>query len=156
MFDDMIAEEKRFGERIVLESDHFLAFIPFFTDYPYGVFIVCKTNPTAITEFTETQKQELGEMLQTIVGGMDCLFDRLFPYMMVMHQSPVDEKDAHDFYRFHIEFYPPLRDENKIKYNASSETGGWAAANPRKVEETAGGLREAVLKYKKMRDCNVQ
>lgn len=155
MFDDMIAEEKRFGERVILESDHFLAFIPFFTDYPYGVFIVSKTNQTAITEFTDIQKHELGEMLQTIVGGMDCLFDRLFPYMMVMHQSPVKGEDVHDFYRFHIEFYPPLRDENKIKYNASSETGGWAAANPRKVEETAGDLRKAVLKYKNKGNRNV-
>lgn len=154
MFDDMIAEEKRFGERIILESDHFLAFIPFFTDYPYGVFIVSKTNQTDITEFKETQKQELGEMLQNIVGGMDCLFDRLFPYMMVMHQSPVNGKDVHDFYRFHIEFYPPLRDESKIKYNASSETGAWATANPRKVEETSVELREAVLKYKRNHRCD--
>lgn len=148
LFEDMIAEEKRFGGRIILENDDFLSFIPFFTDYPYGVFIVSKANKTAITEFTETEKQALADMMQNIVGGMDHVYDRLFPYMMVMHQGPANGEDVHDIYRFHIEFYPPLRDQNKIKYNASSETGGWAAANPRKVEETAPILRQAVEVYR--------
>ncbi|HEX7066384.1 MAG TPA: galactose-1-phosphate uridylyltransferase [Bacillales bacterium] len=147
LFEDMIAEEKRFGERVILENDHFIAFIPFFTDYPYGVFIVSKTNHTAITEFTEVQKRQLGEILQNVVGGMDRVYNRSFPYMMTMHQEPAAGDDVHDYYRFHIEFYPPLRGEDKIKYNASSETGGWAAANPRKVEETSAILRSAVSEY---------
>lgn len=149
MFADMIAEEQRFAERVVLENDHFIAFIPFFTDYPFGVFVVSRANKTDITEFDETEKQALGDMLQTIVGGMDRIYDRLFPYMMVMHQGPADGRDVHDIYRFHIEFYPPLRNTHQIKYNASSETGGWAAANPRKVEETAPELREAIQKYRR-------
>lgn len=146
MFDDMIEEEKRFGKRVIFENEHFIAFIPFFTDYPYGVFVVSKTNQTDMTEFTSEQKEDLGDMLQKIVGGMDLLFDRPFPYMMTMHQSPIKAGNTHDYYRFHIEFYPPLRSEDRIKFNASSETGGWAAANPRKVEETSEELRRAVEK----------
>ncbi|MBM7645170.1 UDPglucose--hexose-1-phosphate uridylyltransferase [Scopulibacillus daqui] len=148
MFDDMIAEEKRFKERVILENEAFIAFIPFFTDYPFGVFVVSKENKTAITDFTEQEKHQLGDMLQTIVGGMDKIYDRLFPYMMVMHQRPSNGEDVSPFYRFHIEFYPPLRDRHKIKYNASSETGGWAAANPTRVEDNAKILREAINKFK--------
>lgn len=147
LFEDMLDEERSFSERVILENNHFFAFIPFFTDYPYGVFIVSKANKTTLTEFTKPEKQALGEMLQNIIGGMDRVYDRLFPYMMAMHQGPANGEDVHDIYRFHIEFYPPLRDANKIKYNASSETGGWAAANPRKVEETAPILRAAVEEY---------
>ncbi|HEU5139229.1 MAG TPA: galactose-1-phosphate uridylyltransferase [Bacillales bacterium] len=152
LFDDMIAEEKRFGERVILENEHFIAFIPFFTDYPFGVFIISKTNQTAITEFTEDQKRDVGEILQNVVGGMDRVYNRSFPYMMTMHQEPVSGNDVHDFYRFHIEFYPPLRGEDKLKYNASSETGGWAAANPMKVEETSAVLRSAVSEYARERN----
>ncbi len=147
LFDAMIKEEKAFDQRIILENDAFIACIPFFTDYPYGVYVISKENKTAITEFNENEKRVLGEMLQTIVGGMDLLYNKLFPYMMVMHQRPASSEDVSDYYRFHIEFYPPLRDENKIKYNASSETGGWAACNPTSVEENAGYLREAIAKY---------
>lgn len=151
LFDDMLAEELRFDGRIVSENESFLAFIPFFTDYPFGVFIVSKANKTDMTQFTEDEKQALGEMVQDVVGGMDRVYDRPFPYMMVMHQGPANDQDVRDIYRFHIEFYPPLRDRDKIKYNASSETGGWAAANPRKVEETAPVLREAVTAYREER-----
>ncbi|WEG12903.1 galactose-1-phosphate uridylyltransferase [Pullulanibacillus sp. KACC 23026] len=149
LFDVMIEEEKAFGERVILEGKTFIAYIPFFTDYPFGVHLVCKTNKTAITEFTNDEKEELGNMLQSLVGGMDCLYNRLFPYMMVMHQRPSNLEDPKDYYRFHIEFYPPLRDKDKIKYNASSETGGWAAANPTKVEETSTLLRDAIQVYLK-------
>ncbi|HEU5140968.1 MAG TPA: galactose-1-phosphate uridylyltransferase, partial [Bacillales bacterium] len=126
----------------------------FFTDYPYGVFIVSKTDHTAITEFTEAEKQDLGDILQNTVGGMDRVYDRNFPYMMTMHQEPASGNDVHDYYRFHIEFYPPLRGKDKLKYNASSETGGWAAANPMKVEETSETLRTAVAKYMRERESN--
>ncbi|MDM5340741.1 galactose-1-phosphate uridylyltransferase [Fictibacillus enclensis] len=152
MFDDMVAEEKRFGERVILETEHFIAFIPFFTDYPYGAYIVSKDERTAITEFSEEEKMELGDMLQELVGGMDLIYDKLFPYMMVMHQRPSDRKDDYnDFYRFHIEFYPPLRASDKIKYNSSSETGGWAAANPTKVEDNAEILRNCIQRYHEKR-----
>jgi UDPglucose--hexose-1-phosphate uridylyltransferase len=152
LFDDMIHEEKQFGQRVILENEYFIAFIPFFTDYPYGVFVVNKNNKTAITEFTEEEKIALGDMIQDLVGGMDNIYDKLFPYMMVMHQRPSNLGSYQDIYRFHIEFYPPLRDKDKIKYNASSETGGWAAANPTKVEDNAQILRDAIKKYRK-EDC---
>jgi len=79
------------------------------------------------------------------------LFDKPFPYMMCVHQSPVNAeeyKDSDKYYNFHIEFYPPLRDANRIKYYASSEMGAWAATNTRAIEETAEELREAVGRFK--------
>ena len=43
-----------------------------------------------------------------------------------------------------LNFYPPFREANKIKYYASSEMGAWAAANTSAVEETAPVLRKLV------------
>jgi UDPglucose--hexose-1-phosphate uridylyltransferase len=57
-------------------------------------------------------------------------------------------KDSEKYYHFHIEFYPPLRDENKIKWYASSEMGAWAAANTMAVEDTAPILKEAINRYR--------
>ena len=64
--------------------------------------------------------------------------------MMCMHQTPVNDKkyvDAADYYAFHIEFYPPLRARDKIKWYAGSEMGAGAAANPLDVDECAEVLR---------------
>lgn len=154
LFDKMIAEEQKDGRRIIFETEHFLVFLPFFTDYPYGVFVVAKNKTIYISDFDEQQKMELAKVLKDVVGLFDHLFDRDFPYMMCIHQAPVNEpkwSNASDFYRFHIEFYPPLRTESAIKYYASSEMGAWAAANTRNVEDTAIELKTALKKYKNAR-----
>ena len=144
---DMNREEKEFTQRVIYENDDFIAYIPFFTDYPYGLFITSKRHLTALSDFTEREKHSLADMLKQMTGAMDTLFDRLFPYMMVIHQRPVNSESVEEYYHFHIEFYTPLREPNKIKYYASSEMGAWAACNPHAVEETSGKLREAHQRY---------
>lgn len=147
---DMNQEESAFAQRIIGENDSFLAYLPFFTDYPFGVFIVSKAHRGNITEFTAQEKLDLAEILKNITGSFDTLFNRLFPYMMCFHQTPVncaEYADAIDFYHFHIEFYTPLRDANKIKYYASSEMGAWAACNPVAVEDTAKLLKQAYATF---------
>lgn len=150
LFDAMIEEEKRFGKRVIAENEHFISFLPFFTDFPYGMFIVAKMPKTALSDFTAAEKRNLAVMLKEMTGTMDALFDRPFPYMMVLHQRPVNGESVEDYYRFHIEFYPPLRDQNRIKYYASSEMGAWAACNPKAVEETAEELRAAYGRYRQI------
>lgn len=147
---DMNREEKKFEQRVIIENDHFICYLPFFTDYPYGVFIVSKEHKTALPDFTAEERIALADILKQTTGTMDELFDRLFPYMMVLHQRPVHYDEAvESYYHFHIEFYPPLRARDRIKYYASSEMGAWAATNPLCVEETAVHMREAHQKYLK-------
>lgn len=141
---DMNKAEAEFGGRIVGETDTWVAYIPFFTDYPYGVFAVPKRHISYLWECTEEETKDLAKLLRTLTSAFDHLFDAPFPYMMVYHQHPVNSPEyeaAKDFYHFHIEFYPPFREANKIKFYASSEMGAWAAANTSAVEETALELR---------------
>ncbi|UFJ39612.1 galactose-1-phosphate uridylyltransferase [Brevibacillus humidisoli] len=144
---DINQEEQRFQQRMIHENEHFFAYIPFFTDYPYGLFIASKSHKTSLSAFSAEERRSLAEMLKDMTGAMDTLFDRLFPYMMVLHQKPVNGEDVEAFYHFHIEFYTPLRGPNQIKYYASSEMGAWAPCNPHAVEETAEHLRQAYRRY---------
>ncbi|MDF2572725.1 MAG: galT [Sporomusa sp.] len=147
---DMNKEEVDFKQRLIGENNSFLAYLPFFTDYPYGIFITSKKHKGNITQFNNQEKRDLAEMLKNITGAFDALFNKLFPYMMCFHQTPVNSEeyaDAEVFYHFHIEFYPPLREANKIKFYASSEMGAWAACNPVAVEQTAVTLREAYNRF---------
>jgi UDPglucose--hexose-1-phosphate uridylyltransferase len=147
MFDDMIDEEKRFDRRVILENDYFIAFIPFFTDTPFGVFVVYKGNKTALTEMTEAEKTALGDILQELVGGFDHLFDRTFPYMMGIHGRPSNYENVEAYYRFHIEFYSPLQTKDKLKLNAASETAGWAVGIPTRAEDNAILLNDAIQRF---------
>lgn len=147
LFADLNTAEKKYKRRVVLENKSFIAYIPYFTDYPFGVFVVNKKLKGNITQFTPTEKSDLAAMLKKLTAGFDKIYDRQFPYMMCLHQTPVNEKkyaDAENYYAFHIEFYPPLRAKDKIKWYAGSEMGAGAAANPLDVDECAAILRKCM------------
>ncbi|MCO5248116.1 MAG: galactose-1-phosphate uridylyltransferase [Chitinophagales bacterium] len=151
LFDEMIKAEKSDGRRIIFETANFIVFLPYFTDYPYGIFIVSKIPILFIDELNTSQLAELGKVIRDVCGMFDNLYGQTFPYMMCMHQGVINNvkwADQKDFYRFHIEYYPPLRAKGVVKYYASAETGAWAATNPRLVEETALELKTALEKYR--------
>lgn len=146
IFCDMLEQELEDGRRIIFKNEHFTVFLPFFTEWPYGVYIFSNSHKKYITEFTAEERQALGETIKTTVGMLDTVFDRPFPYMMCMHNAPVNCGENDDFH-FHIEFFPPLRAADKQKFNASSETGAWAHCNPTAPEEKAEELRQALARY---------
>jgi len=148
---DINREERSSGVRVVYENEDFLGYIPFFTDYPYGLFLAPKEHLTFVTDLDGRARDSLALALRDTVGAFDLLFDRPFPYMMSFHQGPVNSPEydgVRRYYHLHIEFYPPLRDADKIKFYASSEMGAWAACNPASVEETAEKLRDAFVRFR--------
>ena len=152
IFCRMNKEETNAGLRIIHENEDFIAYIPFFADYAYGVYIVAKSHKATIADFNEREKENLGKILRDITGMYDNLFDFNFPYMMCMHNAPVNNEDEkyeglEKFYHFHIELYPPLRAADKQQFQASSETGVWAHCNPTAPEEKAAEMREALKRY---------
>ncbi|MCI8361359.1 MAG: galactose-1-phosphate uridylyltransferase [Clostridiales bacterium] len=152
IFDDMLLEEQKAGQRIIFENEHFSVFLPFFCEYPYGVYIMSKRHVGSIDQFTDEEKRSLAATLQETAGMLDSLFGFKFPYMMCMHNAPVNGEDTSDYYHFHIEFFPPLRSADKQKFNASSETGAWAHCNPTAPEEKAEELREAHKRFIERQD----
>ena len=147
LFCDMLRDEKEFGKRIIIENEDFVTFLPFFSEYPYGVYIASKAQRQNLDEMTDREKDNLAKILRETAGMLDSLFDYTFPYMMCMHQAPVNSGDTGDYYHFHIEFFPPMRSADKQKFNASSETGCWAHCNPTAPEEKAEELRAAHKKF---------
>ncbi len=148
LFDAIIAIEKKEDTRIVLETADFISLIPCFTDYPFGVFIISKAkNCLTFSDFTPAFFSQLAYHLNKITTAFEQVYQRPFPYMMCIHQAPVNYEDASncgDFFRFHIEFYPPLRSATRLKYYASSEQGAWAAANPCDTNECAQLLKKYI------------
>lgn len=135
--------------RIIFENESFVVYLPFFSEYPYGVYISSKRHLGSLADMTDLEKDHLGITVRDTAGTLDSLYDRKFPYMMCMHQVPVNSGEYNEFYHFHIEFFPPLRSKNKIKFNASSETGAWAHCNTTAPEDKAIELRAAYDRYMK-------
>jgi len=144
---DMLKDEAASGDRVIFENEDFIVFLPFFSEYPYGMYIAGKSHKQNLTQFNEREKANLARALKETTGALDALFNFAFPYMMCMHQDPVNSGDFHEYYHFHFEFFPPMRASNKQKFNASSETGAWAHTNPTNPEEKAAELREAHRRF---------
>lgn len=140
---DILAEEKADGRRIVAENDSFAAYTPFFARYPYEVHISAKRHLQDVTQMNATEQIKLAEILKQVTAAYDKVFEVSFPYMMVLHQRPSDGGD-YEYYHFHIEFYPPLRTTNKLKYLAGSEAGAGMFINDTLAEEKAAELRALV------------
>lgn len=147
IFCDMLKEELRFKKRIIFANDHFTVFLPFFTEYPYGVYIFANRHIQNVAQFTDAERDAFGVTVKQVVGMFDSLFDTRFPYMMCMHNAPVNSGDFSRDYHFHVEFFPPMRAADKQKFNASSETGVWAHCNPTAPEEKSEELRAAYRRF---------
>ena len=59
---------------------------------------------------------------------------------MALHQAPTDGR-RHEGFHFHIEFHPPLRKPNLLKYLAGPEIGGGSFLSDTSPEEKAAELR---------------
>ena len=146
---DFFAAEVEDGRRIVYRNDSFSIYLPFYSEYPYGINIVANRHVRTIDDLTKEEEKDLADAVLMAAGTLDSLFDTKFPYMMCMNNAPVnlDGVDEPD-YHFHIEFFPPMRSADKIKYNASSETGAWAHCNTTAPEAIAEDLRSAAVRFR--------
>lgn len=147
LFCEMLRQEVAFEQRVIFRNEHFTVFLPFFTEYPYGVYIMSNAHRPTIADFTEEERFSLAETLRRTTGMLDSLFGYKFPYMMCMYNAPVNGEDPSAYFHWHIAFYPPMRSADKVKFNASSETGAWAHCNPTCPEETAKELRAAYERF---------
>lgn len=139
LFCHILDNEMQEQKRIVAQNNSFVAFIPFFARWPYEIHIYAKRHLQYITEFSTEEGRDFAIILKTVTQKYDNLFGFSFPYMMVMHQAPVDKKYA--YYHFHVEFYPPHRSKTKLKYLAGCESGAGTFINDTVPEEKAYELR---------------
>jgi UDPglucose--hexose-1-phosphate uridylyltransferase len=82
----------------------------------------------------------LARALRDVAVRYDNLWRQPFPYVMPLHQAPTDGGDYSSFH-FHIEFHPPLRRPNLLKYLAGPEIGGGNFLSDTAPEEKAAELR---------------
>jgi len=141
---DLLAGELEDGRRVVVGGEHFVAFVPFYAHFPYETHVYARRCAPSIADLDADERRDLAAVLKRLLIGYDDLFGFSLPYMMVMHQAPTDGGVHEGVAHFHVEFYPPNRTGDKLKYLAGSETGAGAYVVDVLPEATARTLREAV------------
>lgn len=140
LFQDIIEAEQVDGRRIIAENDLAIAFLPYFARYAYEVFVSPKATHPHIAAISAAEITDLASVLKTVLVKLDNLWRMPFPYVMVLHQTPTDGGN-YDAFHFHIEFHPPLRKPNLLKYLAGPEIGGGNFLSDTSPEQKATELQ---------------
>lgn len=140
IFQEIISAEQQDGRRIICENETAIAFLPYFARYAYEVFVAPKKTHPDLSELSDAEISDLASVLSETLIRFDNLWQMPFPYVMALHQAPTDGGDYRGFH-FHIEFHPPLRKPNLLKYLAGPEIGGGNFLSDTAPEEKAAELR---------------
>lgn len=140
LFEDIIAAEKTDGRRILFENETAIAFVPYFARYAYEVFVAPKRRVSSVAGLDDREVADFAEALKVVTAKFDNLWRMSFPYVMPLHNAPTDREDYSSFH-FYIQFLPPLRKPNLLKYLAGPEIGGGNFLSDTSPEEKALELR---------------
>ena len=125
--------------RTVLRDERWIAFVPPFARWPYEVHLAPIQHRGGLADLDEKDDESFASNLKGLLQKYDRLFDKPLPYVMAMHQRPPGRGGRH--HHFHVEFYPPNRTRDKLKYLAGSELGAGAFILDARAEDTAAELR---------------
>jgi UDPglucose--hexose-1-phosphate uridylyltransferase len=130
------------GPRVVSQNTSFLACVPWFARYAYEVLVLPRRQAASLADLTAAERADLGLMIRAVAIRYDNLWRLPMPYVLAVHQAPTDGGD-HLSFPFHLEFHPPLRKPDTLKYLAGPEIGGGSMTNESDPDERAAELRAA-------------
>ena len=125
---DYVEAELNDGSRTVVETEHFIAVVPYWAAWPYETMLLPKRHVYRINELTDDERNDLAVAMKKLTSRYDNLFQCAFPYSMGWHFAPYF-KDADsnknnnlDHWQLHALFYPPLlRSASVRKYMVGYE-----------------------------------
>ena len=136
------------GRRVLCENESVVAHIPYAARWAYEARVTLRAHRSSLLDCEPDELRLLAGALQALTRGYDALFARQFPYVMVVHQAPTGMEPAGGKAggHLHVDFYPPLRSAEKLKYLAGSEQGAGTFIADTVPEESAAALREAIAR----------
>ncbi|WP_283130487.1 UDP-glucose--hexose-1-phosphate uridylyltransferase [Enterovibrio norvegicus] len=140
---DYVTRELRLKERIVVETEHWVALVPFWAAWPFETMLLPKAVTTCMSELTADQQIDLASALKKLTTRYDNLFQCSFPYSMGWHGAP-QHKGANccQHWQLHACFYPPLlRSASVRKFMVGYEMLG-EAQRDLTPEQAAARLRD--------------
>ncbi|MFJ6393083.1 galactose-1-phosphate uridylyltransferase [Streptomyces sp. NPDC091972] len=147
---DAVVDSELAGERVVLEGEHWVAFVPYAAHWPYEVHLYPKRRVPDLLGLDEEARTEFPQVYLELLRR----FDRIFgegepptPYIAAWHQAPFGQLEefegvSRDDFALHLELFTIRRTSGKLKFLAGSESGMNVFINDIRPEAAAQRLRE--------------
>ncbi|GAA2240898.1 galactose-1-phosphate uridylyltransferase [Streptomyces ruber] len=157
LFDDVLARELA-DERVVLETEHWVAFVPYAAHWPYEVHLYPRRRVPDLLALDEAARTDFPQVYLELLRRFDRIFDGRdgggnsageppTPYIAAWHQAPfgaLEEFDGvvREDFALHLELFTIRRTTGKLKFLAGSESGMNVFINDVPPERAAERLRE--------------
>jgi len=143
---DILDAELRAGTRVVLETEHWVAYVPFAARWPVEVHLAPRRDVPDLPALTDAERADLAHAYLRLLALLDRFFTTPdgapipLPYIAGWHQAPV--RTGRELSRLHLEVFSVLRAPGKLKYLAGVESGMAAWISDTTPELIANRLHE--------------
>jgi UDPglucose--hexose-1-phosphate uridylyltransferase len=134
IFCDIITQEIEQKERIVIETENFIATAPYASRFPFEVWILPKAHQSHFEDINEAELWGFVKILKTVLLKLEKTLDSP-PYNYMIHTSPFNSNFL-EYYHWHVEITP------RLTRVAGFEWGTGFYINPVLPEKVASYLRE--------------
>jgi UDPglucose--hexose-1-phosphate uridylyltransferase len=141
IFCDIMREEMRTENRIIIESRHYIAFCPYASKFPFETWILPKRHNCAFQDIHPDELEDFALILASVLKKLRVLFPNL-SYNYFIHSAPnrVTRKDhwhtLGEDYHWHLEIMP------RFLSTTGFEWGSGLYILPTSPENAAKYLRE--------------
>lgn len=120
---DYVHQELALKERLVVETEHWVALVPYWASWPFETLLLPKDSISRFEQLQTHHIEDLALALKQLTTRYDNLFNGSFPYSMGWHYAPYQEMtkqtntqpNTSEHWQLHASFYPPLLRSESIK-----------------------------------------
>ncbi|AGL14567.1 galactose-1-phosphate uridylyltransferase [Actinoplanes sp. N902-109] len=142
LYADVLAAERKAEIRVVAANEHWTAYVPAASRWPYEVQIAPHRQVPDIPALNDAERDAFGPLYLDILKRFDALFDAPMPYISAWHQAVTGE--GRDLGYLHLQLFSIRRAADKLKFLAGSESAMGAFINDIVPEKAAQTLREII------------
>ena len=143
---DVLEAELRAGQRVVAESEHWVAYVPAAARWPVEVHLAPRRDVLDLPGLSAAERDDLAAAYPALLRRLDRFFvgedgePIPLPYISGWHQAVVGE--GRELGRLHLQLISVRRAPTKLKYLAGVESGMAAWISDTAPEQIAARLRE--------------
>ncbi len=143
LFDDVVARELRDGIRVIAKNEHWVAYTPYASRYPFEIHVTPLQPVADLAELAPAACDSFPSIAIEVMQRLDGVFGIDMAYIAAWHQAPV--RQGRDVLRLHWQITSVRRAPGKLKYLAGSESAMGAFIMDMKPEQSAQQLKDVKL-----------
>lgn len=136
---DVLSAERADGRRMLVDFEHWAAYVPAAARWPVEVHVVPKRQVPDLVALTDAERDDFAVVYLEVLRRLDGLYDKPLPYIAAWHQAPV--RTGRELSWLHLEVFSVLRSADRLKYLAGTESGMAVWISDITPEQVASRLR---------------